>query len=377
MLRLTIFLAAAISFATIVFDSPHAHAAEPAAAKTTQTQNVIWVMLDGLRWQEVFFGADEGLLNKDRGGVANVPLAKKEFSRATVAERREAMMPFLWGEIATKGQIYGNQSLGSVARVTNAELFSYPGYNEVLCGFADARIDSNDKIPNRNVTVLEWLHAKPEFAGKVAAFTSWDVFPFIINSERSGIPVSSGTAAIVGLDDSPEVRLMNRIAQDANLFDDTTRPDVLTFLAAKMCLQTKKPRVLFVSFDETDAQGHAGRYDRVVGGARKGDSFIGELWETAQAMPEYQGKTTLIVTTDHGRGDPPVEWKNHNKKTPGSENIWIAILGPDTPALGERKEIAPVTQSQVAATAAALLGYDYHAAEPKAGKAMGEAVGTK
>jgi hypothetical protein len=41
-----------------------------------------------------------------------------------------------------------------------------------LCGFPDPRIDSNDKVPNPNVTLFEWLHQKPAFKGKVAAFGS-------------------------------------------------------------------------------------------------------------------------------------------------------------------------------------------------------------
>ena len=32
------------------------------------------------------------------------------------------------------------------AYVTNGMFFSYPGYNETLCGFPDPRIHSNDKV---------------------------------------------------------------------------------------------------------------------------------------------------------------------------------------------------------------------------------------
>ena len=64
--------------------------------------------------------------------------------------------------------------------------FSYPGYNETLCGFADPRIDSNDKRPNPNVTVFEWLHRKPGYQGRVTAIGCWDVFPYIFNTERCG-----------------------------------------------------------------------------------------------------------------------------------------------------------------------------------------------
>jgi hypothetical protein len=91
------------------------------------------------------------------------------------------------------------------------------------------------------------------------------------------------------------------------------------------------------------------------------------LWQTVQSIPEYRGATSLIFSPDHGRGEA-AEWKSHGEKIPESKNIWMAFLGPDTPALGERAHIAPVTQSQVAATLAAILGEDYNADVPKAGK---------
>jgi hypothetical protein len=48
----------------------------------------------------------------------------------------------------------------------------------------------------------------------------------------------------------------------------------------------------------------------------------------------------------------------------------MAFLGPDTKALGERSKIPAVTQSQIAATIAALLGEGYNTAVPQAGKAI-------
>jgi hypothetical protein len=90
-------------------------------------------------------------------------------------------------------------------------------------------------------------------------------------------------------------------------------------------------------------------------------------------MKEYRGKTALIFSPDHGRGVGP-EWKSHGEKVPDSKNIWMSFLGPDTKALGERKSVQGVTQSQIAATLAALLGEDYAAAMPKAGKPIAEVV---
>src|SRR5687767_10520577 len=65
--------------------------------------NVVVITIDGLRWQEMFGGADLEYFKKDKDGK---PVAvSKRFWRDTAQERRAAMMPFVWGTIATKGQI--------------------------------------------------------------------------------------------------------------------------------------------------------------------------------------------------------------------------------------------------------------------------------
>ena len=62
----------------------------------------------------------------------------------------------------------------------------------------------------------------------------------------------------------------------------------------------------------------------------------------------------------------------------GAENIWLAVLGPDTPRLGERAVALPVGQNQIAATLAALLGEDYHRAVPRSGRPIADVLpGTK
>jgi arylsulfatase A-like enzyme len=75
-------------------------------------------------------------------------------------------------------------------------------------------------------------------------------------------------------------------------------------------------------------------------------------------MDAYRGHTTLVMTTDHGRGRTPRDWVEHGTKTTGSEEIWIAVIGPDAPRIGEATETATVHQSDVAATILKLLGLD-------------------
>jgi hypothetical protein len=121
-----------------------------------------------------------------------------------------------------------------------------------------------------------------------------------------------------------------------------------------------------VGYGETDNWAHQGRYDLVLDSAHRFDRFVEQLWNTMQAMPQYRGTTTFMITTDHGRGGGLTEWREHGVEEKGSENIWLAVMGPDTPALGERMHTAPVAQAGIAATLAAFMGRDYRAAVPKA-----------
>ena len=144
-----------------------------------------------------------------------------------------------------------------------------------------------------------------------------------------------------------------------------TTPRFMQF-ALREHLRTHRPRLLFVGYGDTDLWAHLGRYDLVLETAHSVDRFVGELWNAFQAIPAYRDRTTFILTADHGRGSGPVQWKEHGVAEPGSEDIWLAVLGPDTAPLGERHGVAELTQSQLAATVAALLGRDFAAASPGA-----------
>jgi hypothetical protein len=82
-----------------------------------------------------------------------------------------------------------------------------------------------------------------------------------------------------------------------------------------------------------------------------------------------------VITTDHGRGPAPIAWKNHGREIVDSSYLWMAVIGPDTPALGERTDLAPVRQAQVAATVAALLGEDFVAASPRSAPPVADVLG--
>jgi hypothetical protein len=322
---------------------------------------VLLVTTDGLRWQEVFNGADDELIDKKDQAL------QSEFLRGNAEERREILMPFLWTVMAREGQVYGNRSKGSIAQVANGKKFSYPGYNELLTGFPDPRIDSNDKKPNPNVSVLEWLQNRPDFRERVSAFGTWDVLPYILNRERSRLHIVAGEEPI------REEPLTERQAAINDLRRDTPVPwrgdlfDSFSFHTALEHLKRHLPRVLYLMLGEPDEWAHEGNYEQYLRSAQRADRFVHALWETAQQISP--GRVSLIFTTDHGRGDGP-EWKSHGEKIEGAENIWIAAMGSRIAPLGEREFIAPVTLSQVAATVAALAGQDYAGAFPQVGKPL-------
>ena len=113
--------------------------ASSASAKERRTENVLLVTYDGLRRQELFAGADESLLNREHGGVRDVDALRARFWNDDPLRRREALLPFFWNVVAPQGQVFGASDVGSSVRVTNGLYFSYPGYNEILSGAADAR----------------------------------------------------------------------------------------------------------------------------------------------------------------------------------------------------------------------------------------------
>jgi len=342
-------------------------AARAQTATAPKTHNVVLIVSDGVRWQEVFTGADPTLMNSKNGGIWDKEQdLRRAFWRENADERRKALFPFLWTTVAARGQIFGNQTKGSVARVTNGFAFSYPGYNEMLTGHPDPRINSNEFGPNPNATVFEWLNGLADLHGLVSVYATWETFRDIFNVRRSNLPLQVGWDLPYRGQLTPRQELLNQLYRFTTRLDDGDVYNAFLQIPLLDSFREHQPRVLFVGYGETDNWGHAGRYDLLLHSAHLFDHFVEELWNTLQGLPGYRDQTTFIITTDHGRGSGPIDWKEHGVEQPGSENIWIAVLGPDTRALGERTHTAPVSQAQIAATVAALLGKDYRQAVPAA-----------
>jgi len=208
----------------------------------------------------------------------------------------------------------------------------------------------------------------------VAAFGAWEVFQGIFNQQRCGFTVNASYDPLTAIPATPELALLNSLKAETVRYWPDEAFDPMPFHTAAAYLKAKKPRLLFVGLGETDDWAHAGSYAEYLNAAHLADDYLRQLWELVQSMPEYRDKTTLIVLPDHGRG-VGAKWTDHGKDIPESRETWMAFMGPDTAALGERRAAGSVTESQVAATLARLLGEDYHAAVPSSGAPILEVMG--
>jgi hypothetical protein len=304
--------------------------AAPASAQTAQP-NVVLVTIDGYRWEELFRGADPALVTD--------PTSRARY--VDVANRPEALTPFLLS-FAQTGALIGDRDHGSCARVTNDYWFSYPGYAEILEGHPNPHIRRNHAGPNPEETVLERLIRRPEFADQVRVYAEWDVAQDIVNAPRSHIPV------FIPPDESaphdPQV-----IARAREVFGHL-------------------PRVTWIALGDTDNRAHERNYEAYLAAATEADDFVRALWEAIEADPRTAGHTTLIVTTDHGRGaSAGGRWSGHGSgrwrglivpglRHVGSDAVFIAARGPGIVATNAYDMEHCATSSQVAATLLQSLG---------------------
>ncbi len=352
-------------------------ARQPAAPGASPAQHVVLVTVDGARWQDIFGGIDLDILKATSG---ETPVEQTDtytrFWAATPAERRAKVMPFLWNRlVAQQGFIAGNRAIGSRMQVANRQKFSYPGYSELLTGAPhDDVITSNDNKRYPFLTVLEWLRADLKLPRTgIAAFGSWETFNYIAEREEGAITINAGYEDFVHPD--AEMKTLSALQHLTPNGFHGARHDIYTFRFGLAHLQTARPRVLYLAFDETDDWAHLKRYDLVLDTLHRTDRQLEQLWTWLQSDPEYRGTTTLILTVDHGRGRTPADWTDHGARVDGAEETWLGCFGPRVAARGESREATVLEQRQVAGTIAALLGRNFQLAVPGAAAPIAACTG--
>jgi len=324
-------------------------AVAPAAAQ--KTTNVVLVTVDGVRQQELYEGADAIILDSgEASGITNVERVSERFWRATPEQRRETLLPFFWTELVPSGVLLRST-------IANPHRNSFPGYSELLTGRVVPEITGNIDLQNPAETVLQIARRQLDVGRlKVAAFTSWEHFSFIVENEPGTIFVNAGARDVEPGIGNLAMERWNGLQRRLPSPWDGVRYNAVTLGLATEYLELYRPRVLFIALDETDEWAHSRRYDRVLSAIRQFDDALRELWSKLQSLDDYRDRTTLIVTTDHGRGLTPRDWTSHGADIDAAKDTWIAIMGPDTSPRGSVLELAE--NGEVAATILALLGLD-------------------
>jgi hypothetical protein len=268
------------------------------------------------------------------------------------------LMPFFWNVIAEKGQLYGNRGFGNKVNVKNFYKISYPGYNEIFTGTTDPGIIINLPRNNKNTNILEYLNNTTEYRGKVAAFSSWNLFPYIFNKDRRTFTLNSGYTVLPNEDADTSLQIINKIQENV-VHKSNTRFDWLTYFTAREYVEKYHPRIVFIGLGETDEFAHQGRYDLYLQQASAIDKMIGDLWYYTQTHPFYKNKTSFIITTDHGRGNTESSWVTHSLLTRGSGETWLAMIGNGITSTGELKTVQQTYQKQLASTIAILAGKNF------------------
>ncbi len=108
--------------------------------------------------------------------------------------------------------------------------------------------------------------------------------------------------------------------------------DSRTWEKVKQVVQTYAPKLMLINLLAPDARAHANNWEGYIEAIKQSDKYALELWEMIQSHPEMKDKTTLFITTDHGRNADGYKdgFISHGPGTDSNRRIFLLTLGPDT-----------------------------------------------
>jgi Metalloenzyme superfamily len=317
---------------------------------------VILVTLDGVRAEDVFGGADPSLRR-------NVDVAQ--------LTRPEQLMPRTHALVATRGVALGQDRRGcGTVRTASGANVSLPGYLEIFTGRKTLCRDNGCPRTER-ATVLD----EAADAGLTAAsIGSWNVLDHAVSRGNPGVFVQVGTHRWPGPRPLADARLeqLAFAGEHAGPFPGVGgyRPDAATAPIALHTLKDAPPAVFHIGLGDADEWAHRDDYAAYLGAIGKADAFIGQLADTLDTMGEVGARTTVIVTTDHGRNS---DFRHHGAYSASSGRSFVLAFGGRVPVQGVACPSRDVTLIDIAPTIRALVGLPADASRD-AGRAIAEIV---
>src|SRR5262245_4124094 len=137
--------------------------------------------------------------------------------------------------------------------------------------------------------------------------------------------------------------------------DFTNFSDLDTYDALIARLQTDRPHFVLASFSEVDLNGHSGVFSDYIRAIEVVDSLAVLTWNYLQSDPQYAGRTTMIITADHGRHDDAHGgFQNHGDTCDGCTHIPFLAVGPNIRTNYLFNTL--YTQRDICTTAGSILG---------------------
>jgi len=327
--------------------------------KLTNDGRVVLVTIDGVRAEDVFDGADPTL----RQGAKVDHLA-----------RPEAVMPRLHRLVASRGVALGADRPGCGVVRTGGANVSLPGYLEIFTG-RKTRCRDNSCAPTTIPTVLD--EAAEMGLSPIASIGSWDVLERAVSRRPSKVLVAAGTQRFPGARPlvGGKMSVLVAAGEGADAFPGVGRyrPDVHTSAIALEYLRTAAPPVLHVGLGDADEWGHRNDYPAYLDAIAKADTFLGDLADTLAGMGELGARTTVIVTTDHGRNR---DFQHHGSFSLTSARTFVIAFGARLTPRGVVCSSRDVTLADIAPTVRSLVGLPADTS-PEAGRPIEEITGSE
>jgi predicted AlkP superfamily pyrophosphatase or phosphodiesterase len=239
------------------------------APVTLRAQNVFIVVIDGLRYSEAYPEEDRNL-------------------------------PFIWNELRPKGTIFTNFR-------NDGRTVTCPGHAAFLTGVAEKLKNDGSQRPE-NPTLFEIYRSQT-------------------HDSASSCYVVSGKRKLAMLTYSLDPEYGESYGGKHVVLDD--RSDTETWEVLSRVMDTEHPRLVIVNFPSVDYAGHDADWTGYLGAIRTADSLVHLLWTRISSDEFYRGKTTLFVSSDHGRHD--IEnggFRNHGCYCEGCRHIIGLGIGP-------------------------------------------------
>jgi len=271
----------------------------PPVYSANRTENVFIVVIDGIRNTEAF-------------------------------EAENRFMPMIWDSLRPQGTAYVHFRNRGIT-VTNA------GHSTIVTGVRQL-LPNNSGIPSS---------VRPETP------TVGEYYRKAFGVPQNKVAYISGKTTIwrdpVGLYPGwgREVAQNTVIASSA---------DTATYRIANEVIFRDHPSLCYVLFAQVDGIAHGGDTTRYIGAIRTVDTLIFKLWKRIQQDPFYRGRTTLFITSDHGRHDDAHGgWAGHGDYCHGCRHVPFLAIGPEI----KTNTLVPLERDQIdiVPTVGYLLGF--------------------